>query len=354
MSKSLDQLYKNQSHIYKYFLYGISLFCIVFFFPKGGQFKYELQKGKPWQYENLYAPFDFSISKEKAEILAEEEAIKNNHINFYQYDSHKANTVYDKYDASFSTVFSEDDYNPNQLIRLRKTGISILDELYANGIVNKIGSQNSKKKVYIIKQNEANLKAVNELYGVQDVETVVTNILEQQGLVTFKAAFQELFFNLTTPNVFYDENLSVKALNEELSNISYTRGTIDEGKLIIARGEVVEAENYKILKSLKGEYESELLTAKSQYFILFGYAILAALVLMMLLLFLKKYRPEIYENNTKVTFIFFNVLLMVFITTVVIKYDEAYVFVVPLCILPLILKTFFDARLGLFVHVLTV
>ena len=354
MSKSLDQLYKNQSHIYKYFLYGISLFCIVFFFPKGGQFKYELQKGKPWQYENLYAPFDFSISKEKAEILAEEEAIKNNHINFYQYDSHKANTVYDKYDASFSTVFSEDDYNPNQLIRLRKTGISILDELYANGIVNKIGSQNSKKKVYIIKQNEANLKAVNELYGVQDVETVVTYVLKQQGLVTFKAAFQELFFNLTTPNVFYDENLSVKALNEELSNISYTRGTIDEGKLIIARGEVVEAENYKILKSLKGEYESELLTAKSQYFILFGYAILAALVLMMLLLFLKKYRPEIYENNTKVTFIFFNVLLMVFITTVVIKYDEAYVFVVPLCILPLILKTFFDARLGLFVHVLTV
>jgi putative nucleotidyltransferase with HDIG domain len=45
---------------------------------------------------------------------------------------------------------------------------------------------------------------------------------------------------------------------------------------------------------------------------------------------------------------------MVFVTTMVVKYDETYVFVVPLCILPLILKTFFDARLGLFVHVLTV
>ena len=45
---------------------------------------------------------------------------------------------------------------------------------------------------------------------------------------------------------------------------------------------------------------------------------------------------------------------MVFVTTLVVKYNEAYVFVVPLCILPLILKTFFDARLGLFVHVLTV
>ena len=44
---------------------------------------------------------------------------------------------------------------------------------------------------------------------------------------------------------------------------------------------------------------------------------------------------------------------MVFVTTMVIKYEAAYVYVVPLCILPILLKSFFDARLGLFVHVLT-
>jgi hypothetical protein len=90
------------------------------------------------------------------------------------------------------------------------------------------------------------------------------------------------------------------------------------------------------------------------YFIIGGYTILVALVLMMLFLFLKRYRPEVFRNNVKVTFIIFNILLMVFITTFVVKYNDTYVFVVPLCILPLILKTFFDARLGLFVHVLTV
>jgi hypothetical protein len=45
---------------------------------------------------------------------------------------------------------------------------------------------------------------------------------------------------------------------------------------------------------------------------------------------------------------------MVLLTTMVVKWDAAYVYVVPLCILPLILKAFFDPRLGLFVHVLTV
>jgi putative nucleotidyltransferase with HDIG domain len=74
----------------------------------------------------------------------------------------------------------------------------------------------------------------------------------------------------------------------------------------------------------------------------------------MLLLFLKKYRSVIFDNNNKVTFIFFNVFSMIFIQTLVIKYNSDYVYVVPLSILPIVLKAFFDARLGMFTHVLTV
>lgn len=47
MRQLLDNLFKNQSLIYKYFLYVVSVICIVFFFPRGGKFKYEFQKGKP-------------------------------------------------------------------------------------------------------------------------------------------------------------------------------------------------------------------------------------------------------------------------------------------------------------------
>ena len=45
---------------------------------------------------------------------------------------------------------------------------------------------------------------------------------------------------------------------------------------------------------------------------------------------------------------------MVVLTTMVVNFNDAYVYIVPLCILPLILKTFFDSRLALFVHMLTV
>lgn len=354
MRKFLDRLYKNQTLIYKYFLYLVSIFLIVFFLPKGGQFKYEFQKGKPWQYDNLYAPFDFSIKKTDAEIAKEKSEIENRQIDYYYYNDSISGQVYKAFDADFATVFPSDQFSNSQRSTFERVGKEILDELYKNGILKKTEGDAVKDELYLVKNNEARQVRQRELYHLQDIEKLIEKTLDNKGLSAYKSQFQALFFGIVKPNVFIDKNLSHKALENELSKISYTRGSVDEGKLIIAKGEVVEAENLKILNSLKDEYASELWAANNYYFILSGYTVLVALVLIMLLLFLKKYRSEIYRNNTKITFIFFNILLMVFVTTLVVKYNEAFVFVVPLCILPLILKTFFDARTGLFVHVLAV
>ncbi|MBG50318.1 MAG: phosphohydrolase [Pseudozobellia sp.] len=354
MRTFLDNLFKNQSLIYKYFLYVVSVVCIVFFFPKGGKFKYEFQKGKPWQYENLYAPFDFSIKKGAEEIANEQKEVRGRQDNYYRFDSSIQAEVFEQFDGKFSDAFPGGEYDADELVVLKSAGKEILDTLYGRGILMKSNSRPSGGQTYLIKNNEAKKINSNQIWKLPNIDDVILDILRKNRLDDFNNDFQELFFDLVKPNVFYDDGLTERALEDELSKISHTRGTVDEGKLIIAKGEVVEAENLEILNSLKSEYESELWTANNQYYILFGYTVLVAFVLIMLLLFLKKYRPEIFEHNTKVTFIFFNILFMVFITTMVVKYDERFVFVVPLCILPLILKTFFDARLGLFVHVLTI
>ena len=354
MGKTLDSLYRKQSLIYKYFLYVISVGCIVFFFPKGGKFKYEFQKGKPWQYTNLYAPFDFSIKKTDEEIAQERQEVVNRQIDYYYYDDAVVEEASNAFEENFPKVFAQDKYNSAQLITLKGVGKELLNEIYEYGILKNGEDLEEASSVYLLKNNEASRVNADKLYRPNQITGVIRSSLRERRLRSFETAYNQLFFDIIKPNVSYDAVLSKKELDDELSKISVTRGNVDEGKLIIAKGEVVEAGNLKILNSLKAEYESELWTASNYYYILFGYTILVALVLMMLLLFLKKYRSEIYRNNVKVTFIFFNILNMVFITTMVVKYNPVYVFVVPLCILPLILKTFFDARLGLFVHVLTV
>jgi putative nucleotidyltransferase with HDIG domain len=354
MEDSLDKVYRNQSLIYKYILYFVTVGCIVFFFPKGGKFKYEFQKGKPWQHENLYAPFDFSIKKTTEELAEEQLALEQKQIGYYSFDHAIVEEVTVNFETKFPTIFTAEKFGTGLTSRLKKVAADILEAVYTNGILQYSETTVSGDFVYLVKNNEARRIKPEDLNTVSAVEGIIKEELKKRNLGVYYSLYQELFFNIIKPNVTYDSDLTKKVLEDELSKIATTRGNVDEGKLIIARGEVVDSENIKILNSLKTEFESEVWTENNQYLILSGYTVLVALVLMMLFLFLKKYRPGIYRNNVKVTFIFFNILLMVFVTTLVVKYNEAYVFVVPLCILPLILKTFFDARLGLFVHVLTV
>ncbi len=350
MGKILDNAYKYQSLTYKYFLYLVSVALIVFFFPKGGKFKYEFQKGKPWQYENLYAPIDFSIQKGEEEIAEEKLSLSENKTHYYTVDVAILADVRKNFQLEFRSAFSANNHTPRQLQRILDAGYSVIDSLYTFGIFQELPTANVN---VLVKNNEAIQLTLNDFLTLDLAKQLVPSLLRKERIGNTGNLGNLIRQNLAA-NIFYNESLTEKALEDDLSKISYTRGEVSEGRLIIAKGEVVEAENFKMLNSLKEEYESELWRGNNYYFIILGYTILVALVLVMLFLFLKRYRNEIFKNNNKVTFIFFNILVMVLATTLMVKNNENYVFVVPLCILPLVLKNFFDARLGLFVHVLTV
>lgn len=346
----MDNVYKHQSLVYKYFLYVVSVALIVFFFPKGGKFKYEFQKGKPWQYENLYAPIDFSIQKTQEEIQEEQSSIRANKTDYYTYNASLISDVKQEVREGLNALLQSGNYTSSERQSLRNASEEVIDEIYVRGIFQNLPQS---KSTVVVKSNEVQPISPSDYLSLEQAKKKVTELFSDVGVDGAERVLPLLRSSLKA-NLFYDDTLTESALNEELSKISYTRGEVDQGQLIISKGEIVESDDFKILNSLKDEYESDLWMGSNYYFILLGYTILVALVLIMLFLFLKRYRNEIFQNNNKVTFIFFNILLMVVATTMMVKHYEDFIYMVPLCILPLILKNFFDARLGLFVHVLTV
>jgi len=354
MDNFINKLYRNHSLLYKGLLFVCTTFLIVYMFPKSGKFKYNFEKGKPWQSENLLAPFDFAILKSDAEIATEKQEITDNSILYFDIDTDIKPKVADIYEQQFRTVFS--DTIPKSIRNnLYKTGQKIIDELYAFGISNENYDFSEKSTIAILDNRVKKQDGFFPDIVRQDAITpIIEKVLTNTNAIKYKTNFISLFFDIIEPNLIFNKSFTEKALQEALDKIAYARGSVEKGTLIIAKGEVVDVDKYQILKSLQLEFESQVWSKSSYYWILFAYTLLVALALLMLFLFLRKYRNEVYENNTKVTFIFFNVLLMIFITTLVVKYDSKFIYVVPICILPLIFKAFFDARLGLFAHVITV
>lgn len=354
MKKFLDNLYKNQSLIYKGFLFILTTAMVVYLFPKGGKFKYDFHKGKLWQYETLYAPFNFAIHKTDEEIKQNKDEIESNHPDYFKYDVGIRDLVYEGYKERFNSYFTAEDYSESDRKYLRSNGLELLNRIYEKGVVQHTEQYQGDELVNVVRGNQEQTILYGSLVKINQLDRVITGFIKERNLESHAELMKSLYFDIIQPNVFFDEALTKMTLERELAKVTTTRGSIDKGKRIIAKGEVVEGEKYTMLYSLQKEYQSKLWNENNYNWILFGYIILVGLTLLMLLLFLKKYRPEVFLNNNKVTFIFFNVLVMIFLTTTVVKFNSHYVYVVPMCIMPLILKAFFDPRLGLFTHVLTV
>jgi putative nucleotidyltransferase with HDIG domain len=353
MKNFFSILTKNQSVIYKAFLFIVSTFLIIYLLPKGGQFKYNFQKGKPWQYENLYAPFSFTIKKNAEALETEREEAKLNAIPYFDFNTTIENKSRAKFEQLLTATFVDSlfELSEENFIRI---GTKVLDEAYHNGVLENIYPYADNQLVYLKKGNEIAEINFGQFFKEGQLLERITIQLGVDVIENDLLFIEKLLKQSISGNITLNAKLTEGALRSQVNAINPNRGVIEKGGRIIAKGEVVEGDTHQILESLKAEFESQVWTKSNYLWLIVGYSILVSMVFLILFLFLKKYRPEIFNNNTKVTFIFFNIGLMVFLTTMVVKFDAKYVYLVPLCTLPLILKAFFDPRLGLFVHVLTI
>lgn len=355
MNVFLNKWYKNHALVYKVLLFLLTTLFIVYLFPKTGKFKYAFEKGKPWQSENLYAPFNFAIKKSQVEIDKEKREIESHSPLYFEINPGIKDDVLLDYTLRYNQVFRDSSTTNSQNSKLYRQGKSLVDKLYKSGILDLDYNYAEDRSVILTTSNTIQKELqYGSLYELSEWRQFVETGLGNSLSVDVKKRMLSIFFDVIKTNVKLNKSLSEKALEEELSRISLTRGRIEKEQLIVSKGQVVESNQYDILSSLKSEYESQVWNSANYNWVLVAYTLLVALALLMLLLFLSKYRKEVFLNNTKVTFIFFNIALMVLLTTLVINFNSQYIYVVPLCILPLVLKAFFDTRLGLFVHVLTV
>jgi len=355
MKTLLNKWYKNHALVYKILLFLVTTLFIVYLFPKTGKFRYSFEKGKPWQSENLYAPFNFAIKKSAEEIREQKEDIISSSPVYFDINLTVKDDISSDYLDKFNAIFKDTAYTVNQNSVLYDKGKLFLEKLYNHGVLDSDYEYASDRPIVLMESNKIHERLqYSDLFEINQLRNRLENHFDSSISEQRKNKMISLFFDIVKPNVSLNESLTNTTLEEDLSQISLTRGSIEKDQLIISKGQVVEEEEYNILNSLKSEYESQIWNSANYNLVLIAYTLLVALALLMLLLFLRKYRLDVFLNNTKVTFIFFNVALMILLTTLVINYNSQYIYVVPLCVLPLVLKAFFDARLGLFAHVLTV
>jgi cyclic-di-AMP phosphodiesterase PgpH len=367
-----DRGKKNRfRNIVNLILFVTSIILVVIIFPREGKFRYEFQRGKPWLHESLIAPWDFAVKKSESEIKRERDSILSSFSPIFAYDSvvtrlHLAE--FTKYLNKVTVPGASDitaEASAAVIKRVKGQMIEILADVYANGILEVSDVTEpllqANGKITIVRGKVATVTPLDRIYTHKDAYQTVNSAkndmiadLEQSGEI-YAAAFVNMAspFEYVRPNLIFNEEASNIERDRLLKNVSPTRGLIQERELIINRGEIVDQSNWMVLESLKFEYEKRL-GRYGSWFILAGLFILISACYTVLYLFLYHFRREVLETVHKTIFIIIIILIFVLITRIVIIMPNVSIYLIPFGIIPIVVRTFYDSRLALFILLVTI
>ena len=356
MNEFLNKLRDSQDLFFKGFVILFALGIIVFLMPKEGKFKYEFQKGKPWLHENLYAPYDFAIIKSDAELIKEEQAIRNNSSLYFVLDK----TVEEKalYNLNTSLLAQLDTLKVREhkkYIEIVSLATKLLNNVYSQGIIQPIENRELKNDdlITLISVNETIEGEKGSFMTVKLASEYLRN--ESQKLKQgSRGILQNLILDNLHHNVLYDETTSEKVLNDRLSKLSKTKGKVEKEQLIVSKGQVVNDELWLQLQSLKIEYEIKKGSEKNFYFITAGQVLIVGMVFLVMVLFLSLFRQKIINVNNRVMFIVVSFTLTVLMGMIPLYFEQVPIYALPFCILPILIKSFYDELLASYIYFLAI
>ena len=353
MKNILSKFRDSNEPNFRLFLFVLTLVFILFLFPRQTKFKYEFTKGKPWLHESIIAPFDFSILKSNNELSKEREIVASQHLPIYNYSETIFEIKAEDFTNDFETkwVSKYGKLASSQKNKLVNFGYNYLKDIYSKGIIQLRKSYDIQEFSQVLLKSEslAQRRDISDFYTVNSA----ANKIQQLSGTEYKFLVP-LLLAAVEQNILFDKLATDELLSSELSNISTTKGLVVSGQVIINKGELVDAQKYQVLLSLKQKYEGAVWEKSSYLLVLFGQFILVGISLLMLWLFLRQYRNRILENTTKMSLILSLVVIMVLMSSIVLSLAVDWIYCIPFCILPVVLKAFFDNRVALFVHLITI
>ena len=370
MKNILIKIRDNHEQIFRVSLFLLTLALIVYAFPRQAKFKYEFTKGKPWMHETIIAPFDFSILKSVEEIESEKDIINKQHAPIFNFNDaifeikaeEFVNLFEDKWSLdkniqkdlkfTFSNIFKlKNARNNTKKHDLVNFGFNKLQEIYSKGIIQQNLDNSHGSQVLLKKGSLAEKRDIIDFYTINSAANEI-NLMDKLSEKEFAFIVPLLLASLEQ-NIIYDKIASDELLQSELNSINISQGLIIEGQIIVNKGEIVNSDRYQKLLSLKEDFEGAEWNRTSYYLVLFGQIILVGISLLILFLFLRQYRIEIITNTTRISMILSLIVIMVLLSALILRINSAYLYILPFCISPIILKAFFDNRVALFVHLIT-
>lgn len=358
--------------------------------------------GEPWRSDDLTAPYTFSLQKTSEEIQEEREQIREQTLPVFHVNNNTGVTVESKLDSltreiqpvldsyaqwqraerndeesaendsiqyiqdrQFAEVDLDEEYwelllenyatvvlndQPERrsvLFQARNQLDSVINDLLSDGIIDQSKDQLEHDEIRIrnLRLQTERSVSLSNVRDLSEAREEMRSRLNNVFMADIANAALQLYDQAIEANWVYSESDTDAMIEEELENISTTKGAVDQGQIIIRRGDIVTEEKANVLKSL-AEARAASATQLERWLRYSGEVIVIIIATLMFFFYVYLYRRSIYDKPSMFLLVFL-VLGLVTLASALIYPFEVNSFVVPIAVAPIILTIIFDSRVGL-------
>ena len=319
---------------------------IVWLMPRNSTTNFKIERGKPWIYTELSAPFDFPIYKSDDVVKAERDSMMRQYEPYFIMNSEIAGKhirqFYKDYNKGIPGL--TDDYLSIVANRLR--------ELYGKGIMNNTDftrlHQDSSRMIRIINGKDAASAAISNLYSVA---SAYEQIFQDESLAKHKDILQKCNLNdYISSNLTYDKERSEASLNELRNSIALASGIVQRGQKIVDRGDIVDKKTYNILMSYKKETERREEGKKGLSLVIMGQVLYVMILISCFTIYLTLFRKDYFEKGRSTAMLYSLIVLFTVIASLMVEHSVLHVYIVPFAMVPIFIRVFMDSRTAFMAH----
>lgn len=324
----------------------ITVAIIVWMMPRSSQNNFKIEKGRPWIYNDLKAPFDFPIYKSDEAVKAERDSLMKQYEPYYILNSE----VVGKQLRQFSKDYS------NGIPGLNNDYLSIIANrirrLYDQGIMSNSDyakiSKDTTKFVRIVNGKHATSTQISKVFSVV---SAYEQIFEDEVLATHREILQKCNLNdYITPNLKYDKERSEASLNDLQNSIPLASGLVQRGEKIIDRGDIVDGKTYNKLLSFQKEMERQNVDQEKIRLNIMGQILYTAILITCFTIFLTLFRKDYFEKVRSTAMIYALIVLFTIIASMMVVHNVLHVYIVPFAMVPIFIRVFMDSRTAFMAH----
>ena len=328
----------------------VTVGLIVWSLPSDTNNTFKVEKGKPWNYADLRAPFDFPILKTDEAVKEERDSLLKQYEPYFNLNK----TV----EATQIRQFVKD-YNQG-IPGISNDYISIianrLHDIYHKGVMSTtdyaLVNKDTTRMIRIVSGKTAVSERISKVYSTV---SAYEQLFLDPELDSHREILQKCNLNdYIAPNLSYDKERSEASLSDLNNSIPLASGLCQRGQKIIDRGDIVDNNTYNILTSYQKELERRDKNDQQISVTIMGQILYVTILVICLMIYLTLFRNDYFEKIRSIAMLFTLVILFSVISSVMVSNNVLHVYIIPFAMVPIFIRVFMDSRTAFMTHVIII